>query len=327
VVSGRTREDGGNQAGRLAVTGLLVSGPAFATLTSTNELAEMRAAVDGMISRRSTAQQEQASSIRNGLLQMRRKWCASSSSRTSPGHSRVSVSSGRRIDVNMSVGRSYAYNFNQPNEHSPGHFRRGPKPGDRRVFYPFHGDHNSFQVDQVWLDIGKKVTDESRAGFMFSILYGNNASFDAQGFNSHPRRDVNDSTSDYYVAQAFVKYLAPVGEGVEFDLGKFETLLGAEVVDASKNWNITRGNEWTLLQSIDHLGLLTSTTVGSDRPGSRNREFEQRPRELARHQLGEELPRQDRLRSEGTVPSASPPTSCMARKGPRASLDSASPGP
>jgi hypothetical protein len=98
---------------------------------------------------------------------------------------------------------------------------------------------------------------------MFSILYGNTAAFDATGFNYGERRNLaDDSTSDYYVEQAYVKWLAPLGEGVEFDLGKFNTLLGAEVADASKNWNITRGNEWTLLQSIDHVGLLASTTAG-----------------------------------------------------------------
>jgi len=43
---------------------------------------------------------------------------------------------------------------------------------------------------------------------------------------------------------------------------EFETILGAEVADQSKNWNITRSSEWTLLQSIDHLGILASTKFG-----------------------------------------------------------------
>jgi Putative beta-barrel porin-2, OmpL-like. bbp2 len=168
------------------------------------------------------------------------------------------------IDVNMSVAGSYNYNFKNPTDFTgSGHPGDSLNQGRDGAFYPFHGDHNSFQVDQVWIDIGKAVTNESRAGFMFSILYGNTAAFDAQGFNYGERRNLaDDSTSDYYVEQAYVKYLAPLGEGVEFDLGKFNTLLGAEVADASKNWNITRGNEWTLLQSIDHVGLLASTTAG-----------------------------------------------------------------
>src|SRR5262249_17192245 len=72
----------------------------------------------------------------------------------------------------------------------------------------------------------------------------------------------NDSTSDYYVHQAYVEYLAPVGEGLDFTFGKFSTPIGAEVADASKNWAVTRGNLYNLLQPIDHLGLMTSTTFG-----------------------------------------------------------------
>ena len=80
-----------------------------------------------------------------------------------------------------------------------------------------------------------------------------------QGIN---RRSFDDSTSDYYVHQAFVQYLAPVGEGVEFTFGKFATPIGAEVADASKNWAVTRGNTYNLLQPIDHLGLMASTDIG-----------------------------------------------------------------
>jgi len=250
----------------LAVTGLLVSGPAFATSDVDNELAEMRAAVDGL-KQKVDAQQEQLEH-QNGLLQDAQKVVREQQQQNEHGTLSGVGEFWQAIDVNMSVASSYSYNFRNPTEHTgTGHNGQNLNQGVDGAFYPFHGDHNSFQVDQVWLDIGKAVTDESRAGFMFSILYGNIAANDAQGFtntvNTGGRRgNANDSTSDYYVEQAYVKYLAPVGEGVEFDFGKFNTLLGAEVADTSKNWNITRGNEWTLLQSIDHLGLLASTKVG-----------------------------------------------------------------
>ena len=55
---------------------------------------------------------------------------------------------------------------------------------------------------------------------------------------------------------------SPVGEGVEFTFGKFATPIGAEVADASKNWAVTRGNTYNLLQPIDHLGLMASTDIG-----------------------------------------------------------------
>jgi len=246
----------------LVVTSVLVTWPAFASSSTDDDLAEMRSLVNGL-EQKVNAQQEQLEH-QNGLLQDAQKVVREQQQQEREKGALSGVGEfWQAIDVNMSVAGSYNYNFKNPTDASgPGHPGAGLNQGVDGLFYPFHGDHNSFQVDQVWLDIGKKTTNESRAGFMFSILYGNTAAFDASGFNSGTRRAVNDSTSDYYVAQAYVSYLAPLGEGLEFDFGKFETLLGAEVADASKNWNITRGNEWTLLQSIDHVGLLSSTKIG-----------------------------------------------------------------
>ena len=244
------------------VTSLLVAGTAYASSDTDKELAEMRALVKEL-GQKVDAQQEQLEH-QGGLLQDAQKVVRDQQQVEQEKGALSGVGEfWQAIDVNMSVASSYSYNFRNPNEDSSGHPGAGLNQGVDGAFYPFHGDHNSFQVDQVWIDIGKTVTDESRAGFMFSILYGNTAAFDAQGFNYGERRSfADDSTSDYYVEQAFVRYLAPIGEGVEFDFGKFNTLVGAEVADASKNWNITRSNEWTLLQSIDHVGLLSSTNVG-----------------------------------------------------------------
>jgi hypothetical protein len=243
------------------VTSLLVGGAAYASSDTDKELAEMRALVKEL-GQKVDAQQEQLEH-QGGLLQDAQKVVRDQQAQDQErGALSGAAEYWQAIDVNMSVAGSYNYNFRNPNEGSSGHSGAGLNQGVDGAFYPFHGDHNSFQVDQVWIDIGKAVTAESRAGFMFSLVYGNTAAFDASGFNWGERRAVDDSTSDYYIQQAYVKYLAPVGEGVEFDFGKFNTPVGAEVADASKNWNVTRSNEWTLLQSIDHVGLLASTTVG-----------------------------------------------------------------
>jgi hypothetical protein len=243
----------------LVAASLLLAMPAIAASDVDDELAQMREMVKGL-EQKVDAQQEQLEH-QGGLLQDAQKVVRTQEQMEQGALSQMDEF-WKAIDVNMSLAGSYAYNFHNPNEGSSGHSGAGLNQGVDGAFYPFQGDHNSFQVDQVWIDIGKAVTKESPAGFMFSILYGNTAAFDASGFNSGVRRDVNDSTSDYYVAQAYVKYLAPLGEGIEFDFGKFLTPVGAEVADASKNWNVTRSNQWTLLQSIDHVGLLVSTTAG-----------------------------------------------------------------
>jgi hypothetical protein len=219
----------------------------------------MRAVVDGL-KQQVDAQQEQIEH-QSGLLQDAQKVVREQKQEQQEKGALSGMSEfWQAIDVNMSVAGSYAYNFNNPTN-TPASSGAGQNSGNSGLFYPFHPDHNSFQVDQVWFDIGKVTTAESRAGFHTTILYGTTATFLGQGSPAFGRAN-NDSTSDYYVHQAYVNYLAPVGEGVQFTFGKFATPIGAEVADASKNWAITRGDVYNLLEPIDHLGLMASTTVG-----------------------------------------------------------------
>ena len=51
---------------------------------------------------------------------------------------------------------SYRYNAND--------LTNGAGPGSNPAFQPYSPDDNTFQVDQVWFEIGKPVTEESRAG-------------------------------------------------------------------------------------------------------------------------------------------------------------------
>ena len=263
------------------VASLFVAGSAYASSDTDKELAEMRALVKEL-GQKVDAQQEQLEH-QGGLLQDAQKVVRDQQAEQEKGALSGVGEFWQAIDVNMSVAGSYAYNFHNPHSSSQGSSGEGLNAGNSGFFYPFHPDHNSFQVDQVWFDIGKETTDESRAGFHTTILYGTTAGFLGQGGNPGfttfavdtdgdgipddtvtgiRRRDFNDSTSDYYVHQAFVQYLAPVGEGVEFTFGKFATPIGAETADAAKNWAVTRGNVYNLLQPIDHLGLMASTDVG-----------------------------------------------------------------
>lgn len=285
--------------------GLLAAGPAFAS-SDDGDLAEMRDLVKGL-EQKVEAQQEQIEH-QGRLLQDAQKVVRDRQREEEESLSGL-AEFWNAIDVNMNVAGSYAWNFNSPDAAAqtfspfptaptafPG---GGVNQGSSGLFYPFHGDHNSFQVDQVYLEIGKEATDESRAGFVFTLLYGNTAAFLGQGGNTGAqtltcttcppgsfdldgdgipdvglsgggntivfpisRRSVGDSTSDYYIHQAYVEYLAPIGEGVDVKVGKFATLIGAEVADTTQNFNITMGNIYNLFQPIDHLGVLASTSAG-----------------------------------------------------------------
>src|SRR2546425_718421 len=46
---------------------------------------------------------------------------------------------------------------------------------------------------------------------------------------------------DQYLKEAYFSYLAPVGKGLQVDIGKFVTPHGAEVIETKDNWNYSRG--------------------------------------------------------------------------------------
>lgn len=242
---------------------LFVAQPIAAETNVEAELAEMRELVEGL-QKKVDAQDEQLSH-QSELLEQ-----AQSAAREAESDSRSSLSDFvDSIDVDGHIAGSWNWNFNHPdhgsdNDDSPVDTGAGGglNQGDSGAFYPFHGDHNTFTVDQIWFGLGKPATEESRAGFRFDIFYGNNANFLGQGIPSEDSRRSNfDSTSDYYIAQAYIEYLAPVADA-NLKFGKFQTPVGAEVVQATGNFNITRGNVYSLLQPVDHMGLLGTVPVG-----------------------------------------------------------------
>lgn len=120
---------------------------------------------------------------------------------------------------------------------------------------PFHGDHNSFSVDQVWMGMERPVSADQRAGFRLDFLVGKTGELAAGGNDGF-----SGGSTDFHLFQAYIQYLAPIGEGVEFKFGKFATLIGAEVTQATGNFNITRGNLFNLFQPITNTGILATAS-------------------------------------------------------------------
>ena len=118
--------------------------------------------------------------------------------------------------------------------------------------YFSHPDANTFSLDQAWISLDKAPTEDSRAGFHLDYVYGKIA--EQQGGDEG---DVGDSSLLY---SAYLSYLAPVGEGVQFDVGRLTTLFGAEVLETNANYNITRGIVYGL-QPITHTGVIASTSI------------------------------------------------------------------
>jgi hypothetical protein len=163
-------------------------------------------------------------------------------------------------NINMNNGDNDAsVNTGSPNN-------PGANSGQSGLFLPYHQDDNTFQVDQIWFGLGKPATEESRGGFRFDMFYGATASFYGTGIfdsngDSSSRRMARDSTSDYVIDQAYVEYLAPIAD-INLKMGKFATPVGAEVVREWDNFNITRGIVYSMLQPVNHMGLIGTVPVG-----------------------------------------------------------------
>jgi hypothetical protein len=132
------------------------------------------------------------------------------------------------------VSASYFYNTNDPDS-GRGMGANGGTVGAN----PYHPNHNSFQVDQVWFSMSNEATPESRGGFEIDILFGQTADRLAFGNDGNALLD--------YLYNANISYLAPITDaGIKITAGRFETHTGAESVKDPLNFNITRGLLFTL---------------------------------------------------------------------------------
>jgi hypothetical protein len=175
------------------------------------------------------------------------------------------------ITIGGSVSATYFYNVNDPQD-SDGPYCEFPdngfggggglgcsNQGINGSFYPLHPDHNGFAFQGAWFELGREISEEHRAGFFFETAYGKDGQLNNVGGISN--RDDNDDTG-LYISQAYVQYLAPLGDGLTFKAGKFGTVIGNELANNLYNWNITHGSVYQLLEPLDHIGLIAEYGFG-----------------------------------------------------------------
>jgi opacity protein-like surface antigen len=236
---------------------LFVALPAVASQDVQSELAEVRELVKGL-QQEVEAQQEQLAH-QGELLEDAQAVVQ----RTQQEQDALSGLSKflEAVEFDGNVAGSYIWNANRPDaDRSAGGI--GNNTGNSGAFYPYHPDHNSFQLDHVWFGMGKPATEESRGGFRFDLAFGQTASSMQTTFGGWRRAFGADAASEIYVAQAYVEYLAPLGEASKVTFGKFAALTGVESLDSTKNFHITHSNLYNLLQPIDHVGVMASAQAG-----------------------------------------------------------------
>jgi hypothetical protein len=129
----------------------------------------------------------------------------------------------------------FHYNFNTP------------ATGTLTPLRNFDFGHNQFSFALAELAFSKAATADDRVGFRLDLDYG-------------PVTDWVHSVDPAGVEvvkhfqQAYISYLAPVGSGLTFEVGKFVTQHGAEVIEAKDNWNYSRSLLFSWAIPYYHMG-------------------------------------------------------------------------
>jgi Putative beta-barrel porin-2, OmpL-like. bbp2 len=143
------------------------------------------------------------------------------------------------LSLNAFVSAGYLYNFNDPSTRL-------------NSFRFFDAEHNTFSLSVAELSVQKAVAAAGDVGFR--------ADFDLGGVIPPRTVAAGDSPGQFDVRQAFVSYIAPVGNGLRFDVGKFVTLVGYEVIEGWDNYddNYSRSYLFNYAIPFTHLGTKVS---------------------------------------------------------------------
>jgi hypothetical protein len=117
------------------------------------------------------------------------------------------------------------------------------------------GKQDGFNLNAVKVSIEKPL-DEAQwaAGYTFDMIMGPDASAYATTI------DNNGDSSSFAIKQAYVALRAPVGNGLDFKVGVFDTIIGYETFDAGNNPNYTRSWGFTI-EPTTHTGVLMSYQI------------------------------------------------------------------
>ena len=150
------------------------------------------------------------------------------------------------LEIGGYVAGSYVYSFNDPDVNT-----------FTNTLCQFNCNHNEFSFDAAKLELGRSPQGAGSTGFQLDLLFGQNAAILRALVPpaDSPTPFSTASDTDLFVQQAFVSYNL---NDVVLKLGKFETLLGYELLDTNANATVTHGILFTYAIPLFHTGLLAS---------------------------------------------------------------------
>jgi hypothetical protein len=150
----------------------------------------------------------------------------------------------RDIQANAFVSFGYISNLNMPQ--------------DQKIGLRYFDDRaNTFSLDAAELVVQKAVAKPGDAGFRIDLVAGSTIpKAQAAGLSIGTGADLQ---------QAFVSYIAPVGNGLRLDVGKFITHMGYEVIEGydGYNDNYSRSLLFNYAIPLTHTGVKVSYPINS----------------------------------------------------------------
>lgn len=125
----------------------------------------------------------------------------------------------------------------------------------------FEAPTNGFNFNMAELILDKPAdasTAEGRLGYHVSAGYG----YAAKIINGSDNTGFGDG-SNFFLKEAYLDYIVPIGKGLTVTVGKFVTPMGAEVIESNANWNYSRGLLFDYAIPLFHFGANAKYTFNS----------------------------------------------------------------
>ena len=150
------------------------------------------------------------------------------------------------VNLTGVVDAYYGYNANHPNLVDNGGTSNEP----------FTFVNNQFSLNLLELQLDKPVDKDSRLGFRTAFFWGQAANAVNNAGSSYFTPDYASKTNgaSQYLKEAYLSYFAPIGKGLQLDVGKWVTPAGVEVIESNQNNNYSRGLLFTYAIPYYHLG-------------------------------------------------------------------------
>jgi Putative beta-barrel porin-2, OmpL-like. bbp2 len=147
------------------------------------------------------------------------------------------------------VDTSAQWNIGTGNSHAPAYKYGGSTKAD------------GFNLNAVKVTLEKPLDEaEWAAGYKTDLMFGPDANMFPFGIGT---TSSGVAVSDFAIKQAYVALRAPIGNGLDFKMGVFDSIIGYESTEAGNNPNFTRSWGHTFEPST-HTGLLSTYRINNN---------------------------------------------------------------